>query len=134
MELRSVFSARRWASFVLAAVLGAAVPPVAAALEADEDPGELMGDLMFHADLMATLDTICPSRGPTRDWQSVVRQLPDDLKAPELRDLSRRLSADAAQSMVRGSGGCGTRQFQQVYAQTRNAYEALLEQWAQLSV
>jgi hypothetical protein len=99
-----------------------------------DQTGELMGDLMFHADLMSTLDALCPARGHLRDWQSVVRALPAGARDPELRDLSRRLSADAAQSMVHGSGGCGTRQFAQVYAQTRNEYESLLEQWAQLSI
>lgn len=100
----------------------------------DEAAGELVGDLIFHADLMSTLDTLCPVKGPTRDWRGVLRRVPADMRTPELRDLSRRLSADAARSMVRGSGGCGTRQFSQVYAQTRNDYESLLEKWAMSSV
>ena len=44
------------------------------------------------------------------------------------------ICTDAAKSMVRGSGGCSTRQFAQVYAETRNEYESLLEQWALSSV
>lgn len=121
-------------ALALSATLGLASAAAMATSEADDEVGALMGDLMFHADLMTTLDTMCPSRGPTRDWQQVLHQLPEDMRAPELRDLSRHLSADAAQSMIHGSGGCATRQFAQVYAQTRNAYEALLEQWAQTSI
>ena len=118
----------------VAAALALGCVAAGAVSDPDEKAGELMGDLIFHADLMSTLDALCPARGPTRDWQGVLRRMPADMRTPELRDLSRRLSADAAQSMVRGSGGCGTRQFAQVYAQTRNDYESLLEQWAQLSV
>lgn len=100
----------------------------------EEEAGALMGDLMFHADLLTTLDAMCPAKGRARDWQAVVRKLPADVRTPELRDLSRRLSTDAAQAMVNGSGGCHTRHYREVYAQTKNEYEALLEQWAQLSV
>jgi hypothetical protein len=35
---------------------------------------------------------------------------------------------------VHGSGGCATVEYARVYAETRLEYEALLEQWAQLSV
>jgi hypothetical protein len=105
-----------------------------AVTDADDESGELIGDLMFHADLMSTLDSLCPVRAPMRDWQAVLHTLPARAREPELRDLSRRLSTDAAQSMVRASGGCGTRHYARVYAQMRNEYESLLEQWAQLSV
>lgn len=118
----------------LAAALTVGVMGAQAVTDAEDEAGELMGDLMFHADLMSTLDTLCPTRSPARDWQAVVHTLPASARAPELRDLSRRLSAEAAQSMVRASGGCGTRHYARVYAQTRTEYESLLEQWAQLSV
>jgi hypothetical protein len=105
----------------------------AVAMADDEESGALMGDLMFHADLMSSLDAICPARARAQDWQAVVRELPPQARTGELRTLSRRLSADASQAMVRGSGGCGTRQFAQAYAETRRDYEQLLEQWARLN-
>lgn len=118
-------------SVVVAAVL--ALSSVVAVAE-DEETGALMGDLMFHADLMSSLDAICPARAGARDWQAVVRELPPQARTGELRTLSRRLSADAGQAMVRGSGGCGTREFARAYAETRRDYEQLLEQWARLSI
>lgn len=99
----------------------------------DEESGALIGDLMFHADLMSSLDAICQVRRTARDWQAVVRELPPQARTGELRALSRRLSADASQAMVRGSGGCSTREFAQAYAETRRDYEQLLEQWARLN-
>ncbi|HET9975975.1 MAG TPA: PQQ-binding-like beta-propeller repeat protein [Burkholderiaceae bacterium] len=118
-------------SIALAAACVAALP---ARADDNEDLGELMGDLVFHADLMTSLDTLCPGASPRRDWLSVLPRLPADVRTVELRAMSRRLSADAAQAMVRGSGGCRSPHFAQAYAQTRNEYESLLEQWAQLSV
>ena len=101
----------------------------------DEDVDALMGDLLFHADLMSSLDAMCPAaRAARRDWQAVVRELPPQARTTELRHLSRRLSADAGQAMVRGSGGCATREFAQAYADTRREFEQLLEQWARLSI
>jgi hypothetical protein len=100
----------------------------------DEGVGELMGDLMFHADLMTSLDTLCPRRGPSEDWRAVVRQLPAQARTRELQDLSRRLSADAGQAMVRASGGCATRDYAQLYAETRRDFEALRERWAWFSI
>jgi hypothetical protein len=127
----------RWAP--LLAALGMAMAcQLAHAVVVDPDDdrvGALMGDLMFHADLMSSLDKLCPSVAvPGRDWQAVVSQLPAHARTRELRDLSRRLSADASQAMVHGSGGCATVEYARVYAETRLEYEALLEQWAQLSV
>ena len=99
----------------------------------DEETGELMGDLMFHADLMSTLDTLCPRR-VGNNWRAVVSDLPAFARTRELQDISRRLSADAARSMVKASGGCKTRDYAQVYAETRRDYETLLERWARYSV
>lgn len=98
----------------------------------EEAVGELAGDLMFHADLMSTLDRLCPRRYPAPDWRAVVRHLPAHARTAELRDLSQRLSADAAQAMVRGTGGCATRDFTEVYTQTQREYELLRERWAWL--
>jgi hypothetical protein len=101
----------------------------------DEDVDALMGDLLFHADLMSSLDAMCPAaRTARRDWQAVVRELPPKARTAELRQLSRTLSADAGQAMVRGSGGCTTREFAQAYADTRREFEQLLEQWARLTL
>lgn len=99
----------------------------------DEETGELMGDLMFHADLMSTLDTLCP-RKVGNNWRAVVNDLPTYARTRELQDISRRLSADAARSMVKASGGCKTRDYVQVYAETRRDYETLLERWARYSI
>ena len=99
----------------------------------DEETGELMGDLMFHADLMSTLDTLCPRR-VGNDWRAVVNDLPTHARTRELQDLSRRLSAEAARSMVKASGGCKTRDYAQLYAETRRDYETLLERWARYSI
>jgi len=120
-------------SIALALACVAAQPSRAA--DSDE-LDELMGDLMFHADLMATLDKLCPgavTQAARRDWLSVIPRLPADVRTVELRDMSRRLSADAAQAMVRGSGGCRSPHFAKAYAETRNEFESLLEQWAQAS-
>lgn len=123
------------AQFIATSIALAAACVAAQPAHADSDEqDELMGDLMFHADLMTTLDALCPSKGTRRDWLSVIPRLPADVRTVELRDVSRRLSADAAQAMVRGSGGCRTPHFAKAYAETRNGYESLLEQWAQLSL
>jgi|APDOM4702015118_1054815.scaffolds.fasta_scaffold59237_2 hypothetical protein len=108
----------------------------AAAVDPDDDRiGELMGNLMFHADLLVSLERLCPGTASTqRDWQAVVRQLPSQVRTRELRELSLRLSANAGVAMVRSNGGCGTRDFVRSYEDTRREYEALLEQWARLSV
>jgi hypothetical protein len=128
--------ARLTATLALAA--GCAAGQAAVDFEDDEDSGALMGDLLFHADLMSTLDSLCPVRGrgvaTPRDWQSLVRALPARARTPELRELSRKLSSTAARAMVRGSGGCGSRDFSRAYEQTRTELELLLEQWARASV
>ena len=99
----------------------------------DDEVGALVGDLMFHADLMSSLDALCPRRGQAADWRAVVPQLPAHARTRELQDLSRRLSADAGQAMVKASGGCGTRDYAQLYAETRRDFEALRERWAWMS-
>ena len=101
--------------------------------EAEEQAqGELVADLMFHADLLSMLDKLCPARAPARDWRAVIHTMPASAREPELVDLSRRLSTDAAKAMLKGSGGCGTRHFTEAYTQTRLEYEGLLEQWVLL--
>jgi len=122
-------------NFAAMAALALALSSAAASVNVgpDEETGELMGDLMFHADLMSTLDTLCP-RQVGNDWRAVVNDLPTHARTRELQDLSRRLSAEAARSMVKASGGCKTRDYAQLYAETRRDYETLLERWARYSI
>jgi hypothetical protein len=124
------------AGLALALCVGAhaKAPPAAADPSEQEAVGELMGDLMFHADLLSRLDSICPppARQPRSDWQAVLGTLPPDARTTGLRELSSRLSTQAARSMVKASGGCGTRQYAQVYTATRLDYESLRDQWARL--
>jgi hypothetical protein len=122
-------------ALALAVGAQAKAPTVAADPTEQDEVGALIGDLMFHADLLSRLDAICPppAAASARDWQAVVRTLPPDARTPQLRALSRRLSDDAARSMVQASGGCGTRHYAQVYTETRLDYETLLAQWARLS-
>lgn len=119
----------------LAAALALSCTAALANIGNDEDPvGELMGDLMFHADLMSALDALCPRSGQANDWRAVVQHLPAQARTPELQDLSRRLSVDASRSMVRASGGCATRNYAELYAETRRDFEALRERWAWYSI
>lgn len=133
-----VRTCRRTAVVTMALIVGLGAQAKAPVQSADpteqEEVGALMGDLMFHADLLSRLDTMCPPP-PERqspDWQAVLRTLPPSARTPDLRELSRRLSSDAARSMVKASGGCATREYAQVYSATRLDYESLLGQWARL--
>ena len=138
MATASITRSCRVVSVALALALGVGVqakaPAVVATPSEEEEVGALMGDLMFHADLLSRLDILCPLRPerPAHDWQAVVRTLPPSARTPELQRLSQRLSDDAARSMVQASGGCATRHYALAYAGTRLDYEALLEQWARL--
>ena len=103
-----------------------AEPPAASSA----DPlGELIGELMFRADLLSSLDSLCP-RGPrTPDWHAALPALPPEAQTLELVDLSRRLGADAGRQLVREHGGCSTRRFATAYAESRQAFSALIERW-----
>jgi hypothetical protein len=139
MATASPLRFRRIAVVAMALVFGVGAQARAPALSVDpteqEEVGELMGDLMFQADLLSRLDAICPppAARPSPDWQAVLRTLPPSARTPELHDLSRRLSHDAARSMVRASGGCATRDYARMYTETRLDYESLLAQWARLA-
>ncbi len=105
-----------------------ATPPSAVAA-GDADPhGELIGDLVFHADLLAALDRLCPPRDAA-DWHSALRPLLDEAFTPQLRALSRRLGADAGAQLVQQRGGCRTRGFAAAYSESSNEYRALLQRW-----
>lgn len=125
----------RFASALAASLLAGASLAQTPAVSGDDAVGELMGDLMFHADLLVSLERLCPGTNHVRrDWQAVVKQLPAPVRTRELRELSLRLSANAGEAMVRGNGGCGTRDFTRAYQDTRREYELLLEQWVRLSI
>jgi len=95
----------------------------------DEKVGELIGELMFRADLLSSLDALCPRRGRANDWHAALPPLPAESTTPELLDLSRRLGADAGQQLVRDNGGCATRSFAAAYEESRQSFDALLERW-----
>ncbi len=124
---------------VLSAVLAAMALPAAAADAApahaadDDEVGALIGDLVFHADLLTALDRPCPAPARARaDWHGALRRLLEQAFTPELRALSRRLGADAAAQLVQQRGGCHTRGFAAAYDESKAEYGALLLRWKAL--
>jgi len=134
MSTRPTSSCLRLAHSAAGVALALSALTATANVGSDDEVGELMGDLMFHADLMTSLDTLCPRRGQAGNWRAVVQDLPVYARTRELQDLSRRLSADASRSMVKASGGCATRDYAELYAETRRDFEALRERWARYSI
>jgi hypothetical protein len=136
--LRSALVIRLWLRRVAAIALlfaaGAVVAMPAAAVydDHDEEVGALLGELMFHADLLTSLDTLCPQNGLRNNWHAALPALPPEATTPELLDLSRRLGADAGRQLVRDSGGCATRGFAAAYGESRQAFGELIERWQQL--
>jgi hypothetical protein len=106
-------------------------PSVATAAGDRDEAGALIGDLVFHADLMRALDGLCPRRDST-DWHAALADVLEQAFTPELRDLSRRLGADAGARMVRERGGCHTRAFAAAYDESRAEYQGLLARWRAL--
>lgn len=99
----------------------------------DDDPvGELAGELMFRADLLSSLDALCPRGRPSPDWRAALPALPPEAQTLELLDLSRRLGADAGQQLVRETGGCSTRGFSAAYNESRHTFSELIERWQRL--
>ena len=99
----------------------------------DEAVGELMGDLVFHADLLNSLDRLCPSgKAATLDWRAALPALPPEATTPELRKLSRRLATDAGRQLLRDNGGCTSPAFADVYAESRQTFGELIERWRRL--
>jgi hypothetical protein len=110
----------------------AAPRPAAASVDVagDDDIGALIGDLVFHADLLTALDRLCPARAQAAaDWHGALQRLLEQAFTPELRDLSRRLGADAGSQVVQQRGGCHTRGFAAAYNESRDEYRALLSRW-----
>ena len=123
------------AAAVLMLLAGAAmakgVSGTATALPAaveDDEQGALIGDLVFHADLLAALDRLCPRRGAA-DWHAALRPLLDQAMTPELRELSRRLGNDAGTQLVHERGGCKSRGFAAAYDESKGEYQTLLQRW-----
>jgi hypothetical protein len=125
---------RRLAAIALLFAAGAAVAMPAAPVydDHDEEVGALIGELMFHADLLTSLDTLCPRNGLRNNWHAALPALPPEATTPELLDLSRRLGADAGRQLVRDSGGCATRGFATAYGESRQAFGELIERWQRL--
>jgi hypothetical protein len=108
-----------------------APPSAATATSAASDgdgQGELIGDLVFHADLLSALDRLCPQADPT-DWHGALRPLLDQAFTPELRELSRRLGTDAGAQLVHARGGCRTSGFGAAYNESKDEYRSLLQRW-----
>jgi hypothetical protein len=111
--------------------LARATPATASASMSERDEqGELVGDLIFHADLLSALDQLCPSRlAAGADWHGALRPLLDKEFTPELRQLSRRLGADAGAQLVQERGGCASRGFAAAYSESKDEYRTLLQRW-----
>ena len=100
--------------------------------QADDTVGELIGELIFRADLLSSLDTLCPRGRPAPDWRAALPPLPPEATTPELLELSRRLGADAGQQLVRETGGCRSVDFAVAYDESRQTFDELIERWRQL--
>ena len=121
---------------VLAKPNAAAAASAPATVDDDDAAGALIGELVFHADLLSALDRLCPARGaaaaPAPDWHDALRPLLEEAFTPELRDLSRRLGDDAGSQVVQQRGGCHTRGFAAAYREAQGEYRSLLERWRAL--
>lgn len=119
-------AAASWLAF--AAPAPSAPPAWQPAAETDDEAGALIGDLVFHADLLSALDRLC-ARTPATDWHAPLVRLLEQAFTPELRELSRRLGSDAGTQLVHERGGCRTRGFEAAYEESKDEYRALLGRW-----
>lgn len=102
---------------------------------ADDEQGALIGDLVFHADLLSALDRLCPprhTRGAATDWHGALQPLLDEAFTPELRALSQRLGADAGAQLVQQRGGCHTSGYAAAYNESKHEYRLLFDRWRAL--
>lgn len=124
---------RRAAAITLLCAAGAATAGQSSQIDdGGEAVGELIGELIFRADLMRSLDSLCPRGGSVNDWHAALPALPAEATTPELLDLSRRLGADAGQQLVRENGGCATRNYAAAYDESRQTFGELIERWQKL--
>jgi hypothetical protein len=117
-------------TLVSSLALAKATPPNSVVASDGDAQGELIGDLVFHADLLSALDRLCPTRAAaSADWHGALRPLLEKEFTTGLRELSRRLGADAGTQLVHERGGCGTRGFAAAYNESKDEYLALLQRW-----
>lgn len=107
--------------------------PAAPAPDAEEAVGALVGELVFSADLLSSLDKLCPRSRPQADWHAALPRLPAQATTPDLLDLSRRLGEDAGRRLVRESGGCSSVGFREAYEDSRENFDELIERWQQIA-
>jgi hypothetical protein len=115
------------AGAAMAKVLPAATSAAAAEAEA-EAVNALIGELVFQADLMSALDSLCP-RGRVVDWHDGLARRVRDAYSPELRELSRKLGRVAGLQLVRERGGCQASGFDAAYDESQQDYRELLQRW-----
>lgn len=121
---------RQWIAITLLCAAGTAAAVQTEDFD-DEAVGELMGELVFHADLLNSLDRLCPQGKTKSNWHAALPALPPEAKAPELLDLSRRLAADASRQLMR-EHGCGSPAFAEAYAESRQTFGELIQRWRKL--
>ena len=128
------FLRRATCVFACAALLGAGGAAAAIQTEDfdDEAVGELIGELVFSADLLNSLDRLCPRGGVAQDWHGALPALPPEATTPELLELSRQLAADAGRQMLRDNGGCAAPAFVAAYDESRQSFGDLIERWRRL--
>ncbi len=134
-----MLTARRMtrAALIALAFAGAAGGAAAAASRSTAAPTEddavaaLVGELVFHADLLIALDRLCP-RGPATDWHGTLAKAVQQAYSPQLRALSRRLGAKAGAQLVRERGGCQTPGFAAAYDESQDEYRELQQRWRAL--
>jgi len=131
MTMRPASILRHAAALALLCVAGAAVAIQTADFD-DEAVGELMGELVFHADLLNSLDALCPRGKTPSDWRAALPALPPEATTPELLTLSRHLAADAGRQLLRDNGGCTSPAFAEAYAESRETFGELIERWRKL--
>jgi hypothetical protein len=121
---------RRGAAVALLCAAGVAgATPAESPADDDDATGALIGELMFRADLLLALDTLCPRGGSSPDWHAALPPLPADATTPELLELSRALGTDAGQELVHESGGCRSPDFAAAYVESRQTFIELIERW-----
>lgn len=131
--MHALWTLRRFAAIALLCGAGAAaaIPAEEAGAATDDPVGELIGELMFRADLLDSLERLCRRGSPADDWHAALPALPPQATTPELLALSRRLAADAGRRLLDESGGCTTPEFSDAFDESRQTFDELIERWRQ---